>query len=151
MDRKKIKRQPHCLMETFLRSYVGIEDELMIEKLADLSHKQFKDIYDEIGTVKLRRLPFEDITSDDVQMGDVLLVLDKDNNPAPYVNPIRANFDKIIEEEQVKRSSMLYNDENHRQTYEEWLDTLDDMVSDIGVSNRQIKTLSLGRKIERKS
>ena len=79
-------------------------------------------------------------------MGDVLLVLDKYNNPAPYLNPMQVTFDEILEIERQKYIQSWTEPE----TIEEYIDTLDSIVFDETISDSRIKTYSKLRTINRK-
>ena len=87
MNKKELKIQPHISMEKFLRQYLNIQNEKVIETLKELSHQDFKELYEYMYSLKLKCLPFEIVSKEDIQMGDVLLVADRYNNLAPYINP----------------------------------------------------------------
>ena len=66
-------------MEEFLQYFVGINN-------ADLNKAKHKELkYFNLTTT----VPFDIVTKEDVLKGDILLVRDKSNNIAPYLNPTR--------------------------------------------------------------
>ena len=98
MNKKDIKKQEHVSMGKFLKDYVGIENENVLNWLSGLTHREIKEICDEIYLLDLTRISFESVTKEEVERGEILLVIDKDNNPAPYTNPIQDEFDIIMDE-----------------------------------------------------
>lgn len=146
MNKKLIKKQCHISMEKFIRYYLDIEGERIIDILLGLNHRDFKDICRELGIIDLTSISFEDVTKEDIETGSVLLVADINNNLAPYINPILSDFDLIMEEERRKN----YDFSLYLETYEEYIDTLDEIVSDVGTSDCQIKRLSYRRSLCRK-
>lgn len=149
MDSKKIEKQKHCFMDTFLRAYVGITDEDVIERLSCLTHKQFKEVYDKLEEINLVRIPFEAVTQEAIETGEVLLVLDRKNNTAPYINPVMADFDVVMEDEIERQAAIMYDAKRHVQTFDEYVDTLDDVALDKGTSHQKIKVLGCQKTIER--
>lgn len=149
MNQKKIKFQNHISIEQFLRDFVGLADEATIEKFVRMEHWEFKYEFFRKCGFGLETMAFTDVEIEDVLEGRVLLVLDGHSKSAPYVNPRQSNFDRIIEAERERLWDLQYNYESREQSYEDWVDSLDDMVSDKGTTSRQIKVLSLGRNIER--
>ena len=102
MDKKTLKKQKHITMETFLRYYCNVEDEAIIESLSGLSHKELKAVCKHIYGIDLLSVPFEIVTKLDLNSGNILLVHDNYNNPAPYINPSKKREQTIINE-QVRR------------------------------------------------
>ena len=145
MNKKELKKQPHISMEKFLRQHLNIQNERVIDILKELSHQEFKDLYEDLYSLRLKCLPFEVVSKEDVQVGDVLLVLDKYNNPAPYINPVQVTFDEILEIERQKYIQSWSEPE----TLEEYIDTIDSVVFDENVSDSMIKTYSKARTITR--
>ena len=146
MNKKEIKKQPHISMEKFLRQHLNVQSERVINLLKELSHQEFKDLYEDLYSLRLKCLPFEIVSKEDVQMGDVLLVLDKYNNTAPYINPMQVTFDEILEIERQKYIQSWAEPE----TLEDYIDTLDSIVFDETISDSSIKTYSKSRTITRK-
>lgn len=90
-------------LKRFLRDYYGIENEELLSKFNDLSHKDFKKVAGLYG-INIVRTNFEYITSEQLADGTIILVNDAFNNPAPYVNPSRllaynSEFDSELSEE----------------------------------------------------
>ena len=146
MNKKELKIQPHISMEKFLRQYLNIQNETVIETLKELSHQDFKELYEYMYSLKLKCLPFEIVSKEDIQMGDVLLVVDRYNNPAPYINPKQISFDEIFEIERQRDIKKWTQPE----TLEEYIDTLDNIAFDINISDSVIKNYSKSKKIIRK-
>ena len=146
MDKKELKNQPRISMEKFLRQYLNIQNETVIEKLKGLSHQDFKELYEYLYSLKLKCLPFETVSKEDIQIGDVLLVADRYNNLAPYINPKQISFDEIFEIERQKDIERWTEPE----TIEEYIDTLDNIAFDINIPDSVIKTYSKSKTITRK-
>lgn len=150
MDKKTIKKQHHIPMEKFLRDYVGIENEMILDILVNLNHRELKEMCEILCTVNLTCISFEDVTKEDLNRGEIILVTDKDCNPAPYTNPMQPTFDQIIKEEEQRQRDILYNDENHIQPYEEYVDSIDNIALDTQIPHSHIKVLSFRRTVNRK-
>ena len=88
MNKKQIRKSRKTDMRHFLRNYYGIDNEKLILKLCNLSHKDLKIIASLYG-INLVRTKFELVTVEEVLMGNIVLVDDAFGNPAPYVNPNR--------------------------------------------------------------
>ena len=142
MNKKEIKKQEHVSMERFLRNYVGIKNENVLNWLIGLTHREIKEICDEVYLLDLTRVSFESVTKEGVETGEILLVLDRDFNPAPYLNPSQNVFDNIMDEIIEREYSELYNLENHIQTFDDYVDDLDEVALDEGIDNQVIKVLS---------
>ena len=83
-------------------------------------------------------LKFDDITIEEIQMGEILLVSDKSSNLAPYVNP--SQFELITD------NSHSILDE----TYDDYIDMLEQIVTDPTISDTTIKHLSYKKLINRR-
>ncbi len=86
MDKKQIKFSRKMDMEQFLRSYCAIDNEDLIYALSKLTHKQLKPLARSYG-IKLSSVRFEDVEIEDINTGEIILVNDCFNRPAPYKNP----------------------------------------------------------------
>ena len=86
------------------------------------------------------------MSKEDIQIGDVLLVADRYNNLAPYINPKQISFDEIFEIERQKDIDRWTESE----TIEEYIDTLDNIAFDINIPDSVIKTYSKSKTITRK-
>lgn len=146
MNKKELNTQPHITMEKFLKQYLDIQSERIITFLKELSHQEFRELYEELYSLKLNCLPFEIVSKEDVQIGDVLLVLDRYNNPAPYLNPKQMYIEDIMEIERQRTIQSWAEPE----TIEEYIDTLDNIAFDINIPDSMIKTYSKSRTITRK-
>ena len=142
MNKKELKKQEHVSMERFLKNYVGIENEKVLNWLTELTHKEIKEICDDIYSLDLTRISFESVTKESLERGEVILVLDKDNNPAPYTNPAGNEFDDIMKKQTEKNIQEIYTAENHLQTFDDYTDDLDEIALDEKISSQKIKTLS---------
>lgn len=95
---KKFNRYATITMQTFLKDYVGITEQLNILKRA--SHKDIK----QIGFQNVITIAFENVDNDNLAMGDILLVIDIQHHIAPYLNPLRIENRKITSKSnQLKR------------------------------------------------
>ncbi len=88
MDKKQIRKCNKIDMPNFLRNYYFVDNESLILKLSDLSHKELKTIALLYG-IDLVRIKFDLVSMDQVLTGTVVLVNDAFGNSAPYVNPNR--------------------------------------------------------------
>ena len=150
MNKKELKMEQHISMKKFLRCYVGVENGLVLNWLAGLTHRELKEVCDELMMLDLTRISFEEVTKENVQKGDVLLVLDSDNNPAPYNNPKQNTFDDIIEEERQRKMVKLKDPEYHVLPFDDYTDVLDDIAFDKGVTSGDIRKLSYRRNTYRR-
>ena len=142
MNKKELKKQEHISMEKFLKNYVGIENEKVLNWLTELTHREIKEICDDIYSLDLTRISFESVTKEELERGEVILVLDKENNPAPYTNPTQNEFEDIIREETEKHFQEIYTSENHLQTFDDYIDDIDEIALDQNIPSQKIKTLS---------
>ena len=142
MNKKELKKQEYVSMEKFLKNYVGIENEKVLNWLSDLTHREIKEICDDIYSLDLTRISFDSVTKEDLERGEVILVMDKENNPAPYTNPFQNEFDDIMMEESERHYKEIYTAENHLQTFDDYTDDLDEIALDQNISSQKIKTLS---------
>lgn len=161
MDKKTIKKQHYITMEKFLRDYVGIQSEKALDVLINLNHRELKEMCEILCTINLKCIPFEDVTTEDLKRGEVILVADKNHNPAPYTNPLSQTLEQVIEaqkeqyereqkQDKQKQRDVLYNDKNHIQSYEDYVDSIDNIASDTQIPHSHIKVLSARRSINRK-
>ena len=128
MNKITLKKQETISMEKFLRDYIEIEDEELINFLSSLPHKKIKTIIQEIYKIQLSCVPFELTNIEDIGNGSVLLVQDSCYHTAPYKNP-QKNIDYSIEQ---------YNKINRE--YFEYEDCIDELESDLQISNIKINT-----------
>lgn len=92
-------------MEEFLENYVNLDNILTEEVIMKLA-KAKATHYDltVLGIPYIKRIPFEEVTQDDILMGNVILVNDfKGNNKRPRVAPyIRPSILKEQEEDKKR-------------------------------------------------
>lgn len=96
MNKKMVKKQHSISMEKFLRDYCHLENDYLIEMLSGLSHKELKDVCRDIYKLRLMTLPFEKVSVEEVNCGEVVFVNDAFYNPAPYKNPRTKNIDDMV-------------------------------------------------------
>ncbi len=80
-------------MYKFLRDYHGIANESMLKKLCLRTHKELKILKEGYMGLKLTSVSFQSVTDEDIKTGRIIYVLDKCDNPAPYVNPLRKTME----------------------------------------------------------
>lgn len=98
-------------MEEFLENYVNLDNVItreIVEKLA--KSKATHNDLTELGIPYIKRIPFEEVSQDDILTGDVILVNDfKGSNRHPRVAPyIRPSLLKIASENKILRKE-IYN------------------------------------------
>lgn len=154
MDKKSIKCQNYITIDKFLRDYVGIENEHVIDTLSSLSHRDFKDMCQAMCAIRLTSIAFEDVTKENLETGDIILVADRYSHLAPYNNPFQPDFETIMAEERQRKierireeATYIYDLSNYEETYEEYVDTLDEIASDEATSSHDIKILSFRKQI----
>ena len=86
MNKKELRHTEKMSMMKFLRRYYGFTNEKLLTKLSKLSHKQLKEIV-ELYDINIRKISFDDLTREMIASGEVILVTDRFDNPAPYINP----------------------------------------------------------------
>ena len=145
MNRKELKKEPHISMEKFLRYYLGIESDSVIDLLSNLHHGELKDVYKQLYRINLRSVGFDDISKEDIETGGVLLVSDRSSHLAPYTNPLYTDFDLLMQ-----NPMHVFLKQDNTITYDEYIDTLDEIALDKNIPKRLIKSLSYRRNIERK-
>ena len=123
MNKKSIQNQKHITMEEFLRNYCEITNEYVIDMLKDLSHHELKEVCNAVYKISLTRLPFEKVFQEDVNRGEVLLVVDSFSNSAPYKNP-QAGLQDIIN----NPTSSTTNIEKE-EIYEDTIDLIEDNLT----------------------
>ena len=96
MNRREIQRQQYISMKKFLRDYCHLENEYLIEMLSNLSHKELKEVCNELYKLELMTLPFDVVSVDEVKRGEVLFVNDVFYNPAPYKNPNKTDLEDFL-------------------------------------------------------
>ena len=131
MNKKKIKEQHSISMEKFLRDYCNLENDYLIDMLSGLSHKELKDVCRDIYKLKLMTLPFESVSVEEVNSGEVLFVNDVFYNMAPYRNPEKEKMDDIA----LKQSKE--EDRERIELYEDIIDTIEDnfTIEDVDISS----------------
>lgn len=132
-------------MEKFLRYYLGIESDSVIDMLGNLHHSEFKEVYKQLYKINLISVSFDDVSKEDIQTGQILLVSDRSCHLAPYTNPISADFDLLMQNPMHK-----FLKQDNIITYDEYIDTLDEIALDKNIPKRLIKSLSYRRNVERK-
>lgn len=86
MDKKELRHAEKMSIKKFLRRYYGFTNEELLTKLSKLSHKQLKEVvgfYD----INIHKISFDNLTREMLASGEVILVTDRFDNPAPYINP----------------------------------------------------------------
>lgn len=86
MDKKELKKIEKMSMKKFLRRYYGLTNEQLLVKLSKLTHKELKTIL-QYYNLKMQKISFDNLTREMLASGEVILVTDKFDNPAPYINP----------------------------------------------------------------
>jgi len=130
MNRKIIKTKNSISIEKFLKFYYHLDNEVIIEILSALSHKELKKVCREIYDMDLWTLPFDTITEEEIGMGEIILVADRFNNIAPYRNPNHTLHDLF---EYNPKSSFTVDQSFD---YDDYLDIIEDnlTVEDVDVS-----------------
>lgn len=100
MNKKQIKSQPSISMGKFLRLYCQIDNDVVINMLSSLSHKEVKKVCKDAYNIELQTLPFEDVEQEDVGIGEVIFVSDSCGNPAPYKNPY-ITYEEYLEQNNI--------------------------------------------------
>ena len=146
MNKKLVKQQQSISMEKFLRNYCHLENDYLIDMLSALSHKELKEMCREIYKLKLMTLPFEEVSTEDINSGEVLFVSDAFYNPAPYKNPLKENVREIFSQPVNKeRTKDLENEEK----YEDIIDAIEDNFGNENVDISSIGSFNLP-KVRRK-
>ncbi len=86
MDKKDLKNQKFISVAKFLRDYYEL-DAHTISTVENLSHKELKEVCRDVYGINLSSLPFDTVTQENINCGDVILVNDTKMHPAPYKNP----------------------------------------------------------------
>ncbi len=137
MNRKQIQRQNHISMEKFLKTYCHIENENLIDMLSNLSHHELKEVLKELYKIKLSTLPFDLVSPEKINTGEVLMVTDIAGNSAPYINPTRINerqtFADIIDSQEGSKTR------DDGMEYEEIVDAIEEYLTD---ENTDISSLA---------
>ena len=144
MKKKELKKQEHISMEKFLRHYLKINNDCLIKDLKKLSHQDLKEVYENLYGIELICAPFENVNLEDLLCGKIILVSDKKGCLSPYINPIQIDFNSIIKENKKRKK------QNSIQTYDEYIDVLDEIALDKNIKNNQIKVLSYRRNTSRR-
>ena len=88
MTKKELRKIGTISMAYFLKTYLDVDNDKLLNKLVELTHFELKEITKIYG-IKLSKISFENLTKDMIARGDILLVDDCYGNPAPYINPMR--------------------------------------------------------------
>ena len=86
MNKKDLKNESCITVEKLLRNYYLVDNEIVIDLLSSLSHKELKMVGKDYG-IKLVSVPFDSLERAALMDGEILLVVDTFNNLAPYKNP----------------------------------------------------------------
>ena len=144
MDKKALEKHSKITMEKFLRSCLEIDNEIVIDILSRLTHKEFKRVCREIYKLYVSSIPFEAVEKEDLYEGNIVLVYDAHHNFAPYKNPNQKNVDRIHEElsaydmdsqrSKAEAESKRYNKLLERynellECYEELIDVLEEYLT----------------------
>lgn len=100
MNKKQIKSQQSISMGKFLRLYCQIDNEVVINMLSSLSHKELKKVCNDAYNIELQTLAFEDVEQEDVSIGEIIFVSDNSGNLAPYKNPY-IPYEKYLEKNNI--------------------------------------------------
>ncbi len=128
MNRQELRNQEYISTEKFLRDYCGIENQTLIDMLSQLSHRDLKELCDELYKIKLVSVPFSTLTKSELSSGEILLVEDAYHQAAPYKNPSKEEI--ILDPltyEPIDRTLDLNDYIDYFDTY---LTLEEDMVSD---------------------
>ncbi len=88
MNKKEIRKCYKMDLRHFLVNYCGLDNEVLISELCNLSHKELKEVATLYG-INLIRTSFEYVTKEQIMTGMIIYVSDALGNLAPYVNPNR--------------------------------------------------------------
>ncbi len=132
MNKKEVNKAKKITMEKFLREYCGFDNEIVIEALTMLSHKELKEVCKKVYEFRLCSLPFECVTENELGSGEILFVSDAFNNPAPYKNPVKKH-----EQDVLRTRSATTQIDDQCLSYEEIIDALDEFwdIEDVDVSS----------------
>ena len=145
MNKKLVKQQGHIPMERFLRDYVRVENEIVIDILSSLSHHNLKLVCEEEYGIRVSRLPFEAVCTEDIQYGDVLLVYDCNRNSAPYKNPMKSEVEDLLNDQPIFTGPFY----DPRLTRDEYIDSIENIARNEAISNRQFRLVGTSSKISR--
>ncbi len=84
-------------MHKFLENYCGIYNETLLNKLCIRTHRELKELKEDF--LPLITVSFGSVTEEELITGDIIYVLDRNNNVAPYKNPLRKSLDDLFEED----------------------------------------------------
>lgn len=132
MNKKELEKQNKITIEAFLRNYIEIDNENIIDTLSSLTHKEFKKVCKEIHNLHITSIPFEAVELEDLCMGNIILVYDTCGNIAPYKNPNQKGIIEIHEEiRDYPTPKLSYLDALEEvEFYEAIIDTIEDNLTD---------------------
>ena len=119
MTKKEIRKISSITMAHFLKTYLDVTNEILLNKLAELSHCELKEVAKIYG-VRLCKIPFDTLTKDMIARGDILLVEDAFGNKAPYINPMRKmenEYETTLDERYVSHELYELEGEDNNDKY----------------------------------
>ena len=119
MTKKEIRKTPSITMAYFLKTYLGVTNTILLNKLTELSHCELKEVAKIYG-VKLSKISFDTLTKDMIARGDILLVEDNFGNKAPYINPLRKmenEYETTLDERYVSHELYDLEGEDNNDQY----------------------------------
>ncbi len=93
-------------MHKFLENYCSIYNDVLLEQLCARTHKELKQLKEDY--LPLITIPFDGVTEEDLVTGNIIYVLDRNNNVAPYKNPLHKSLDDLFEEDEHYETK-IYN------------------------------------------
>ncbi len=105
MDKREIKKAHKMLISGFLVRYYDVRNFALARSFNRLTHKELKFLLPSYG-IELLSFDFEEVEPYQLENGEVVLVKDVFNNPAPYANPRR--FTKLENGEIILAEDKYY-------------------------------------------
>jgi len=148
MNKKQIKNQNSISMETFLRSYLEINNEQVIYVLSRLVHKEFKTVCREIYKLYVTSIPFDAVEIEDLYIGSVLLVSDVHGNIAPYKNPNQKSLKDVHEEldSYTAQPNTYYDELDKIECYEDIIDALEENLTNESVNISSVGSFNIPKR-----
>ena len=146
MNKKALKKENNITMERFLRSYLKIDNEYIIDSLSRLTHRELKTVCREIYKLYIISIPFEEVELEDLYEGSIILVSDIHGNIAPYKNPNQKSIKDIHEEIDnyhvpknyyFQKRQQMQEETRKLEDYEETIDLIEEnlTIEDVNISN----------------
>ncbi len=146
MNKIEVKKCDSISMKRFLESYLVLDNEVVVELLSELSHKELKILCKELCNINLCTLPFDIVDDEDVRNGYIVLVADKSGHTAPYRNPLKENSFSYLLDNQPSFIGPFYDPCFTKEDYEDYIENI---ASDPTVTGRQIRLVGILNKTSR--